>query len=482
MYVKRWDDIHTFHYTGMSFDLASGVASFDYLARGATSEYPFTEVVTFPLPERQLDAQTLVALERVLELLYVAVGTIYYKSMAPESVVLDTVRLAPAAQCWALRLFRSGLAEFACRWQLPHVLDLKLAGQSGDTTAFGYDVVTAERPPLVALGGGKDSIVSLEALKAAGLRPVVYTVVRQPTPLLSEMMALTGVPSLTIRRAVDRRLTDLLSTGGARIGHVPVTAINSLIGVVAAAWHGLGPVVLSNERSASSGNLVWRGREVNHQWSKSLEAEALLRNALRGHASLNNACFSLLRGMSELHIAQLFTATNTYDRKVTSCNYAFRMGGNCVERWCNDCAKCRFVFLALAPFMDRGRLISIFGHDLLDDPRHIEGYRELLGLTGHKPFECVGEFSESRVALHLLAEEPSWADARVLRALCGEMSRWPTGQEVATVFAADRPRFAPPAYAHALSALARRPATRDYSSRSIAPRRLPLAESSLRRW
>ncbi|MGH3609170.1 MAG: hypothetical protein ACRDRD_13910, partial [Pseudonocardiaceae bacterium] len=147
MYVQRWDDIHTFHYTGMSFDLASGVVSFDYLARGATSEYPFTEVVTFPLPERQPDAQTLVVLERVLELLYVAVGTIYYKSMAPESVVLDTVRLAPAAQCWALRLFRSGLAEFACRWQFPHVLDLKLAGQSGDTAAFGYDVATAESPP-----------------------------------------------------------------------------------------------------------------------------------------------------------------------------------------------------------------------------------------------------------------------------------------------------------------------------------------------
>jgi hypothetical protein len=453
VYVDRWDDIHTFHYTGMSFDPAFGAASFDYLARGPTSEYPLTELVTFPLPERQPDARTLAVLERVLELLYVAVGTIYYKSMAPESVVLDTVRLAPAAQRWALRLFRSGLAEFAYRWQLPHVLDLNLAGQSGDTAAIGYDAATGERPPLVTLGGGKDSIVSLEALKAAGLRPVVFTVERQPTPLRSEMMTLTEVPWLTIRRAVDRRLTDLLSTGGACIGHVPVTAINSLTGVVVAVWHGLGPVVLPNERSASSGNLVWRGREVNHQWSKGLEAEALLRDALSGHAGLNNACFSLLGGMSELQIAQLFAATNTYDGKVTSCNYAFRMGRNGVERWCNDCAKCRFVFLALAPFMDRGRLISIFGHDLLDDPRHIEGYRELLGLTGHKPFECVGEFSESRVAVHLLSEEPSWADAQVLRALCGEMLNWSTEQELATVFAADRPRFAPPAYVQALSAL-----------------------------
>ncbi|MGA9693561.1 MAG: hypothetical protein WBR33_19370 [Pseudonocardiaceae bacterium] len=462
--MERWDDIHTFHYTGMSFDLARGVASFDYLAQGVTSKYPFTDLVTFPLPERRPDAKTLRVLERVLELLYVAVGAIYYKSMAPESVVLGTLRLAPAAQRWALRLFRSGLAEFAYRWQLPHVLDLDLAGEACNTTPTVSEVLTDDRPPLVALGGGKDSIVSLEALKAAGLRPVVFTVQRQPTPLLCELMALAHVPSLTIRRTVDRRLTDLLNTGGARIGHVPVTAINSLMGVAAAVLHGLGPVVMSSERSASSGNLVWRGREVNHQWSKGLEAEALLRDALGGHAGLSNACFSLLRGMSELHIAKLFAATTTYDQKVTSCNYAFRMGGNRVERWCNDCAKCRFVYLALAPFMDRARLISIFGHDLLDDPRHLEGYRELLGLTGHKPWECVGEFSESRVALRLLAEEPSWTGARLLGALCAQMPSWPTEQEAAAVFAADRPRFASPACAEALTALqtaASRPMLRD---------------------
>ena len=90
--------------------------------------------------------------------------------------------------------------------------------------------------------------------------------------------------------------------------------------------------------------------------------------------------------------------------------------------------------------MDRARLISIFGHDLLDDPRHLEGYRELLGLTGHKPWECVGEFSESRVALRLLAEEPSWTGARLLRALCAQLADTAgSGRSVCRRSAAIRP-------------------------------------------
>ena len=37
-----------------------------------------------------------------------------------------------------------------------------------------------------------------------------------------------------------------------------------------------GSVVASNERSASYGNVVYQGVEVNHQWSKGLRFEQLL--------------------------------------------------------------------------------------------------------------------------------------------------------------------------------------------------------------
>jgi hypothetical protein len=450
----RWADIHTFHHPGLRFDPTTGAAEFDYTMQGSSEQLTFTDVISFPVPEHTPDSDTLATLHRVLELLYVAVGTIYYKSIAPRSVALDTVRLAPATQRWAEQLYRRGLAEFAYRWSLPHVLELDLVGERTEPRRRHYDRTSGDRHPLVAIGGGKDSAVSLEALTNAGFQPATFAVERRPTPLLGEMMSRAGGLALPISRTVDGRLTHLLSTNSARIGHVPVTAINSLIGVAAATLHGLGPVVMSNERSADEGNLVWYGREVNHQWSKGLEAEELLRGALSDHAGLDNACFSLLRGVSELHIARLFAATSSYDNTVTSCNYAFRMSyQQRGERWCHECAKCRFVFLALAPFMDRARLVGIFGQDLLDDDRHVEGYRELLGLTGHKPFECVGGITESRVALQLLVDAPSWSGARVVGALSTELLEWPTKREVAAVLAAERPWFAPPAYARALSAM-----------------------------
>ncbi len=68
---------------------------------------------------------------------------------------------------------------------------------------------------------------------------------------------------------------------------------------------------MSNERSASDPNLIWNGHEVNHQWSKGVAAEGLLRAAVTAHAGLTEPYFSLLRSLSELHIAQLFAR---YDR------------------------------------------------------------------------------------------------------------------------------------------------------------------------
>ena len=156
---------------------------------------------------------------------------------------------------------------------------------------------------------------------------------------------------------------------------------------------------MSNERSASDPNLIWNGHEINHQWSKGVEAEGLLRAALAGHAGLAEPYFSLLRPLSELHIARLFARFTRYDDVVTSCNAAFKLrdaerplvrrlpqvpvrlpGPGAVHAppsgWCRSSAR-----------------------DLLADPAQVPGYLELLGIDAHKPFECVGEVEESVVAL-----------------------------------------------------------------------------------
>ena len=317
------------------------------------------------------------------------------------------------------------------------------------TAPAAEPVDNGDRRPLSAVGGGKDSIVTLEILRAAGFDPVPFSV--NPNPVIVNVNAASGLPALAARRTLDPKLFEL-NKAGALNGHIPVTAINSLIAIATAALHGLGPVVMSNERSASDPNLIWNGHEVNHQWSKGVEAEGLLRAAVTSQTGLTEPYFSFLRSLSELHIAQLYARHDTYDDVVTSCNKAFKLHDP-TARWCGDCPKCRFVFLAMAPAMSRDRITRIFGTDLLADPAQLAGFEELLGIDAHKPFECVGEVEESVVALKMLAADPQWADAPVVTRLAAKVpaDAWASAS-AGEVLTPGGPNYLPPAYAKALAA------------------------------
>jgi hypothetical protein len=447
-------------FSGRTWDPATGVATFSY---SLTDELRFTETVTLPLPPEAPSPAAAAVLDRVLDLLYVAISTSYYKIAAPRKVVLDPLRLTEKALPWVVSLFREGLGEFAYRNELPHILDLDVVPGPNATDPDRYDT-PLDRPPLVPVGGGKDSIVSVEALKsranaqssaptlrqdALGQAPVLFAV--NPNAIIKSVMAVSHLPVLAAKRALDPQVREL-NAAGAYNGHIPVTAINSLIAVATSVLHGLGPVVMSNESSASVPNLTWREHEINHQWSKGLPAETLLREALESHAGLPDAYFSLLRGLSELHIASLFAKFTAYDSVVTSCNQAFKQR-DASDRWCGHCPKCRFVFLAMAPFTGKDRLLGIFGADLFEDGTQLPGYRELMGLTAHKPFECVGEIEESLVALKLLSEHPDWRDSTLVRDLLAEVPVMPSDDVVAKTFAGDGLHAVPSPYLAALKAL-----------------------------
>ncbi|MFF5292190.1 hypothetical protein [Paractinoplanes globisporus] len=384
-----------------AFDPQTGVATFDYVLDGP-EPLSFTETITFPVAGRPVPD----AFYRVLDLLHVVAGVSYYKVGAPARIVAPTP-VPRAARDYFTAVYTHGMAEYAYRNKLAYVLDLTVEVPAG-VTEPAAPVDNSQGRPLSAVGGGKDSIVTLEILRGAGLDPVPFSV--NPNPVIKAVNAASGLPALAARRKLDPSLFEL-NRSGALNGHIPVTAINSLIAIATAAWHGLGPVVMSNERSASDPNLIWNGHEINHQWSKGLAAEGLLRAAVVAHSGLTEPYFSLLRSLSELHIAQLFARHHAYDDVVTSCNKAFKLHDPTV-RWCGDCPKCRFVYLAMAPAMDRDRLNHIFGHDLFADAAQVPGFLELLGIDAHKPFECVGEVEESLVALSMLTD-----DAPVLVAL-----------------------------------------------------------------
>ncbi|ROO60947.1 hypothetical protein EDC02_2868 [Micromonospora sp. Llam0] len=441
-----------FTFPTLEFDPVTGVAELGYALTGDDgAELTFVERVTFPMPDGGTPPPNGPGstFRRVLELLHLVAGVSYFKAAAPPALVAPAP-LGAEAVALVTAVYTKGLAEYAYRNDLPHVLDLAPTVPDG-VPAPPEPVDTADRRPLSAVGGGKDSIVTLEALRRAGFDPVPFSV--NPNPVIVAVNAASGLPALAARRALDPRLFEL-NAAGAYNGHIPVTAINSLIAVGTAVLHGLGPVVMSNERSASDPNLIWNGHEINHQWSKGVEAEGMLRATLRGHAGLTEPYFSLLRTLSELHIAKLYARSTGYDPVVTSCNAAFKLRDRS-ERWCGACPKCRFVFLAFAPFMDRDRLVGIFGVDLLADPAQLAGYRELLGVDGHKPFECVGEVEESLVALRMLAQSPQWRDAPLVRELMAAVPEqaWPA-VDASDVLLPGGPHHVPAAYAKVLTALA----------------------------
>ena len=418
------------------FNPETGVATFDYVLDGPAPE-AFTETITFPVPAGRAVPETFY---RVLDLLHVVAGVSYFKVGAPPRVEAPKPVPAAAADLFTA-IYSQGMAEYAYRNDLAFVLDLTVDAPGVTDPAAPVD--NADGRPLSAVGGGKDSIVTLEILRAAGLDPVPFSV--NPNPVIVNVNAASGLTALAARRKLDPRLFEL-NKAGALNGHIPVTAINSLIAIATAAWHGLGPVVMSNERSASDPNLIWNGHEVNHQWSKGVAAEGLMRAAVTAHTGLTEPYFSLLRSLSELHIAQLFARHHAYDDVVTSCNKAFKLHDPTV-RWCGDCPKCRFVFLAMAPAMDRARLTHIFGHDLFADPAQTPGFLELLGIDAHKPFECVGEVEESLVALSMLTD-----DAPVLVALRAAVppSAWAEASRD-NVLTPGGPTYVPPTYAKILT-------------------------------
>jgi len=403
------DKVSVFRYVSCALDVYTGVARLVY----AFDDGPeLVETVSFPGAPFDFDGARAAAVLQALRLLHLVAGVSYYKAAVPEEIRIESYTIDAATAGLLQDVFVHGLGEFAYR------NDLKL----GDRIRFPVASPPLAPAPtlglrqhaLVAIGGGKDSLVSIEALRAAGIAQTVSWIGN--SQLIAACAAHTGLPNLNIGRTIAPELFEM-NRQGAWNGHIPVTAVNSAILVVAALLQGVDRVVFSNERSASYGSLIPGSGEVNHQWSKGWAFEQAFARHVQSHVAADLNYFSLLRALSELAVARQFSRSGRYDAHFSSCNRNFHiLGERPVNRWCGVCPKCHFVFLALAPFMPKPRLVGIFGRNLLDDPAQAAGYDALLEFQDHKPFECVGEGRESRAAMAALAERPEWKeDALVAR-------------------------------------------------------------------
>lgn len=383
--------------------LVGSTIELDYqgIARdGVTTK--LTETVELPGSLEHVDEGTR---DAVLRLLSLAASLSYFKAFAPGRIEVPA-GLSAQERLFLDGLTRSGLGEFAYVNDLPEVFQTEIVAPTVATAQPRADEPSTARRVLVAVGGGKDSIVSIEGLKRAGFDVGLFSVNSyRPIEATAEV---ARIPLQSARRRLDAELFRL-NEAGAPNGHVPVTAVNSVVAVLTALALGYDTVAFSNEASSSYGNVEWHGHEVNHQWSKGIEFERLLRASLPAGAP---TYVSLLRPLTELRIARRFATYREYHHVFTSCNRAFKLKESDRTSWCADCPKCRFVFLCLAPFVSRAQLLEIFsGRDMVADPRQAEGFLELLGADGLlKPFECVGEPDECRVALDLLRGHDEWQD------------------------------------------------------------------------
>jgi len=408
------DAIDAFRFVRCEFDATSGIARLVY----AFDDGPeLVETITVPGAPFALEGARASAVERALQLLHLIAGVSYYKAAVPKAIRIDAYSIDGETAALLEDIYVHGLGEFAYR----NGLDLhgRIRFPHGGSPSASAPPLGLREHALVAIGGGKDSLVSIEALRNLGIAQTVTWI--GGSQLIAACAQRTGLPTLNIGRQLAPQLFEY-NRQGAWNGHIPVTVLNSAIMVFAAVLLGVDQVVFSNERSASYGSLIEGTGEVNHQWSKGWACERGFAAEVRRTIAADLRYYSLLRPLSELAVARQFAKTDQYDSWFSSCNRNFHLlGERPANRWCGVCPKCHFVFLALAPFMSKPRLVGIFGRNLLDDAAQTGGYDALLEYKDHKPFECVGEGRESRAAMQALTTRPEWREDALVQRFAHEI-------------------------------------------------------------
>lgn len=332
----------------------------------------------------------------LLETLAFQIGMVelisYWKAACPPLVIIKPFKLSENQILWWKKLYFNGLGEFFYINGINIEFDNFLEIQCDSALEFSKIPVSLSDKVIVPVGGGKDSVVSLELLHQHDFD--IIPLIVNPRKASAGCAAIAGFPSekcIIIDRNIDDELIRLNALGFLN-GHTPFSALLAFTSAFAAVLTGIKNIALSNESSASESTVP--DTNVNHQYSKSIEFEEDFRNYLNSHICEQLNYFSLLRPLNELQIASAFSRFEAYHSVFKSCNV-----GSKTDSWCCNCPKCLFTWLMLSPFLPEKKLIGIFGNNLFENRSLQNTLDELLGKTEAKPFECVGTVEEVETAV-----------------------------------------------------------------------------------
>jgi len=405
--IKGWDIEDDQQTLGFEFE------SSKYGAFRETIKFP-SQLSTEKIQNREFD--------QLSRLLSTALALSYYKLHAPSKLIKNTP-LCGSGEAVIRAMYHDGLGEFYGRNNLAYPPALNISFKEPITNSDSKALNSPPSPSssnraLVAFGGGKDSNVSLEILQRLGYDTAPISVVLSDKTK-ARMGEMYDGDLIYIDRRLDKKLFVLNGTDEAMNGHVPITAMNSLILSLYAFCHDIEPVVFSNERGSSQFTRIYQGHPVNHQYSKGRAFETLLSKAISEASHNKVAYFSLLRPFSEVWIGWAYAnICKPSWHKVASCNKNFIFHGTGLaagQRWCGACSKCLYTGIILAPFLSHKAFLEVFEADLFEDASNLPVIESLAGLSGEKPWECVGDIDDTRALLHILAYHDIWKDKACIR-------------------------------------------------------------------
>src|SRR5215470_1730724 len=297
----------------------------------------------------------------------------YWKATASPVIEVHAGTLSEEQAHWWHDLLINGMGEFFYRNDIDFtpkdfVNIVPIAGANPSKSYTGPMPIRS----LLTIGGGRDSALAGALLRDSG-RPFTCMMLNPSAAALNIARHVRSKNSVIIRRSICPELLELNRRGFLN-GHTPFSAYLAFLGAACLLLYGYSNVIVANERSSDEGNVRYRDREINHQYSKTFRFERLFDEYLSKYVVARGRYFSFVRPLYELQIGELFSRFPALFDLFKSCNRKRS------DSWCGECAKCLSVFLTMYPFVSRSSLVKIFGKDLFYREENISILRQLAGL------------------------------------------------------------------------------------------------------
>lgn len=382
-----------FIFKSYNFNESDSTVKFEY---GFDDGRDFIEIIKF----KSGNNYNKEVLEKALFLAFVLIGVSYYKTFPSVDVELS-VPIDNWQSDFFNKVYQEGLGQFAFENGLKrHDLVHFIASDQSNNQPAPYHGAGV----LALQSGGKDSILTASLLQKNNIDFTSFYI--SSSDFYPSVLDEIGSELVVIRRVIDRDGLISASKDGAKNGHVPITYIVQSLAVIQAILMNKHQILTSIAHEGEESHANIDDLSVTHQWSKTWMAEQLFSDYVSKYISLDLHIGSPLRHYSELRVAELFVkySWEKYHNIFSSCNVAnYQQGSdNSTLKWCGNCPKCANSYLLFAPFLPANSLKAIFdGQDLFAKPSLAHTFKGLLGIDNvPKPFECIGEIDELRLAYH----------------------------------------------------------------------------------